>query len=128
MELSPHDWFARLKYGKSLLQLQQEMATSFEAHEQLSSINLLCARGRFGELRPADTRFKTDETHMFVFFVGNRYGLRELKAEEMADFFDDFCPCRREHDVESLRKQWQRLTTLGWVQGKPIKGKAIKDV
>jgi hypothetical protein len=121
-KLSPLDWFAWLKYGKTYNQLGVESGTNYEACRQLAELRLLCERGRFSfrKAQPkSDFLFKTDEAHTVVFFVAVPFGLHHLSAVERAHFFDDHCPCgKKEHDIESLRKQWARFKKT-WLSTMP---------
>jgi len=58
-----------------------------------------------GPIKP----FKTDLDHSDVFDFVLGFGLEKLTCEELADFFNEHCPCGRDdHDPESLKKQRAR--------------------
>jgi hypothetical protein len=50
--------------------------------------------------------FKGKMDHSNIFGFGLRLGLENLTAEELAIFFDRFCPsCREAHNADALRRQ-----------------------
>jgi len=55
-----------------------------------------------------------EHSNMFENFLG--FGLERLSPDELADFFDWFCPCGCEvHDADALKKQRVRCKrSLGW--------------
>jgi hypothetical protein len=58
-----------------------------------------------GPMKPA----KGDPDHSDLLEMGLEMGLDKLSPEELADFFDAFCPCGKIHDADALKKQ--RLRT-----------------
>ncbi|HUZ46415.1 MAG TPA: hypothetical protein VMW54_07235 [Terriglobia bacterium] len=58
-----------------------------------------------GPIKP----FKTGIDHSDVFDFVLGFGLEKLTSEELADFFNEYCPCgRNDHDPERLKKQRAR--------------------
>lgn len=49
--------------------------------------------------------------HRDIFTIGLSFasGMENLTGEELAEFFDDFCPCEKTHDARALQKQRKRL-------------------
>jgi hypothetical protein len=56
--------------------------------------------------------FKNDPTHWTLLESGIDLGLDELTSEELADCFDEVCPCRSPHDADAMKKQRNRLRKL----------------
>lgn len=57
--------------------------------------------------------FKGDLEHSNMFQTMWGFGLEKLNPEELAYFFDWYCPCgSKEHDPEALRKQRNRFKHL----------------
>lgn len=52
---------------------------------------------------------KSDRLHLAVFEMGLGLGLEKLTAEELADCFQEVCPCGKEHDADALKKQRARF-------------------
>lgn len=59
---------------------------------------------RLGGIKPV----KADLDHAGMFDVGLPLGLSTLTAEELADCFDEMCPCGKAHDADALKKQRAR--------------------
>ncbi|HVB55208.1 MAG TPA: hypothetical protein VNE63_02090 [Candidatus Acidoferrales bacterium] len=67
---------------------------------------LRCGRG---PLLP----FKGDSDHSSMFGALWGLGIEKLAPEELADFFDLYCPCGREgHDPDALKKQRTRFQNV----------------
>jgi hypothetical protein len=84
---------------------------ALEALRRISRISEEYQRHRFnlGGLKPP----KGDLEHFQMFEIGFDLGLNELSAEQLADCFDELCPCGNEiHDPDSLKKQRQRFRNL----------------
>jgi hypothetical protein len=59
---------------------------------------------RCDKQKPKPFKGKIDHSNMFQFGLG--LGLENLTAEELAIFFDRFCPsCRDAHNKDALRRQ-----------------------
>jgi len=56
--------------------------------------------------------FKIDSTHWTLLETGFDLGLQKLTSEELADCFDEVCPCGFPHDADALKKQRNRLRKL----------------
>jgi hypothetical protein len=52
---------------------------------------------------------KEHPQHAPLLSMGMELGLECLTAEELADCFDEICPCGKVHDPEALKKQRSRL-------------------
>ncbi len=64
-------------------------------------------RVRYGDGLPP---FKGNVDHRILMRRGLAYGLKEVTAEELAEFFDLFCPCGKDgHDASDLGKLRKRL-------------------
>ncbi len=59
-----------------------------------------------GRLHEEDFCFRTNEYHSTLILAGLPLGLGRLSEQELADCFDNICPCKREesHDGHTLRK------------------------
>lgn len=53
--------------------------------------------------------FEGNLDHNSLLEIGLPLGLDKLSEEEIADFFDDYCPCRGAHDPNALGKLRRRL-------------------
>jgi len=60
-----------------------------------------------GAIRP----FQGGTYHQDIFQFGLSFasGMEKLTGEELADFFDSFCPCEKIHDARALQRQLARL-------------------
>ena len=54
--------------------------------------------------------FKCDANHWLVFATLWNLGITELSSEELADLFDWFCPCRKDHLLDALKNQRARFS------------------
>lgn len=106
--LSMMEFFSEQRFGRPLYQLIAEDSKGIkESSDQLQRIIQDGHKLRYGEsVEP--TKGKIDHRIMFSFGLG--LGLEELTGEELATFFDTFCPtCSKEHDPESLSRQRESL-------------------
>lgn len=100
-------WF---RYRKNINQLTREYeAGDPKAVRQVNELRLELDLWSIGEIDPNRLRFKTDMDHFTLITGGLDLGLEKLTGEELADFFDEFCPCGKEHTVESLTKLRARI-------------------
>jgi len=53
--------------------------------------------------------FKRDEDHRRLFELLSCYESEPLTEYELAECFDEFCPCGQVHGADALRKQYARL-------------------
>jgi hypothetical protein len=58
---------------------------------------------------PNKLKFKTDLDHFDLMVFGTDLGLEPLSDEELAECFDELCPCGKEHYGENLRKLRTRI-------------------
>jgi len=89
------------------LEMEREKEGDLEAHNQL-----VRAADEFWLLRNGHgpvPSFKVDVTHSDLLVLGLHLGLSELTAEELADCFEEVCPCGKFHDADALKKQRGRL-------------------
>jgi len=56
------------------------------------------------QLPRGGVRFKTNARHNVLMLYGLAGGLMRLSSRELADFFDQFCPCGESHTLEVLRR------------------------
>jgi hypothetical protein len=53
---------------------------------------------------------KVNFLHRELLEIASSLGLNELTAEGLAEFYNDFCPCGKDHNGEAIRKLSKRLT------------------
>jgi hypothetical protein len=53
--------------------------------------------------------FKVDATHSDLLELGLPHGLRNLTSEELADCFQELCPCGKFHNPDALKRQRGRV-------------------
>jgi hypothetical protein len=54
--------------------------------------------------------FRIHQEHHFLFELGIDMGLNKLGGEELATFFDTYCPCgENPHDADALKKERSRV-------------------
>ena len=53
--------------------------------------------------------FHSDPYHRDLLQILFSFGGENLTSEELADCFEDYCPCGKEHDADALKKQRARL-------------------
>jgi hypothetical protein len=113
-EISDEDymlaWFAWNRYGKTCKQLLEEDRNGVRR----SSVRVLTIRRdyqrwRYNELDPEKARFKLAHEHQVLLRYGLAFGIGELSPEELADCFDELCPCGKIHFPENLRKLRTRV-------------------
>ena len=94
-------WFAWNRYGKTFKQLLEEDRNGVRQ----SSL------GVFGgiETDPENIEFKRDREHQVLIQYGLSLGIESISAEELADCFDELCPCGKTHSPENLRKLRARV-------------------
>jgi hypothetical protein len=103
-------WLCWFKYNKTYSQLLKEReAGNLKAIKQFHNINLEFDKWQFGHLDPNKLKFKTDIDHFDLMMAGLDLGLATCTAEQLADCFDDLCPCGKEHDPENLKKLRERI-------------------
>jgi hypothetical protein len=104
-------WLSWYKFGKTWKQLLHERGTgSRKASKQMLAVLADFEKWKFGEMDPNDLRFKVDRHHFNLMAFGMDFGIDKLTASELADYFDDLCPCGMAlHDVENLKKLRVRI-------------------
>jgi len=113
-EISDEDymlaWFAWNRYGKTLKQLLEEDRNGVrQSSMRVLAVNRDYQRWRYSELDPEKAKFKLDREHQVLLRYGLAFGIGALSAEELADCFDELCPCGKTHFPENLRKLRTRL-------------------
>lgn len=61
------------------------------------------------QLPRGGVRCKTNLDHNLLVLFGLADGLGRLTSQELADFFDQFCPCGETHTSEVLRRLCRKL-------------------
>jgi hypothetical protein len=98
------EFIAEQRYGRPLYQLvEEDRRHTKESSGKVLRIMQDAHKLRYGEgVQPP--KGKMDHRIIFGFAIGR--GLEKLTAEELAAFFDEFCPfCQGEHDPDALRRQ-----------------------
>jgi len=86
---------------------QKQQAGDLEAHRRIFRTGEDYIRAQFGKggIKPT----KGDYDHSGLFLIGFSMGLNDLTAEELADCFEELCPCGKLHDADALKKQRSRF-------------------
>jgi len=89
------------------LALEKEKEGDLKAHKQVvrASDEFWRLLNGHGPVPP----FKVDQPHTDLLELGLHLGLKVLTAEELADCFDEVCPCGKVHDPDALKKQRVRV-------------------
>lgn len=102
------EWLSWRRFGQPLTTLvAEEKAGNLEAHNKVSRLRddlWHLVHGR-GPLEP----FKGNSRHSEIMELGLNLGLTKLTDEELADCFDEFCRCGKDHDPDALKKQRARV-------------------
>ena len=106
-------WLTYVKYGRTLPELLSERkAGSWDAAKKLLRVQELSERVAFNKLRPTDRSLLADKNykraHRVLIQMGISFGLLQLTESELAEFFDEYCPCGK-HRPENLKKLRQRV-------------------
>jgi hypothetical protein len=102
------EWLCWRRFGQPLTTLvAEEKAGNLEAHDKVSRLrndlwHLVYGRG---SIEP----FKGNSRHSEIMELGMNLGLDALTDEELADCFDEFCKCGKDHDPDALKKQRARV-------------------
>jgi hypothetical protein len=102
------EWLCWRRFGQPLSALAaEERAGNLEAHDKVHRLKddlwrLLHGRG---PIEP----FKGNSRHSELMELGLNLGLDALTDEELADCFDEFCRCGKDHDPDALKKQRARV-------------------
>lgn len=105
------EWFCWRRFGHPLaILIAEEKAGSLEAHKKV-----LRVRDEFWRLvygKGPVVPFKGHSHHSDIMELGLNVGLDTLTQEELADCFDEVCPCGKAHDADTLKKQRTRVRKL----------------
>jgi hypothetical protein len=112
------EFISQQRFGRPLHQLIAEDAIGVrESSEQMQRIFQDCHHLRYGvEIQPPKGKMH----HRVILDFGMGRGIENLTEEELASFFDDFCPiCKKMHDPDSLGEQRkalkeQREAAISW--------------
>jgi hypothetical protein len=102
------EWLCWRRFGQPLTTLvAEEKAGNLVAHDKVSRLrnelwHLVYGRG---SIEP----FKGNSGHSEIMELGLNLGLANLTDEELADCFDEFCSCGKDHDPDALKKQRARV-------------------
>jgi hypothetical protein len=104
-------WFAWNRYGKTFKQLLEEDRDGVrQSSMRVVVVNRDYQLWRYGELDPEKMKFKPDREHQVMLLYGLNFGMESLSPEELADCFDELCPCGKTHFPDNLRKLRSRVT------------------
>ncbi len=102
------EWFHSERHGEPLGKtLERENSGDLEAFHmvQHTQEDLF----RIGHGKGLSTKFQGDPHHRDLLQLLLCFGGEKLTAEELADCFEEHCPCEKEHDPDALKKQRARL-------------------
>jgi hypothetical protein len=116
--LAMAEFLAQQRYGRPLHQIHSE--DSVGVKDSSGMMMRIIEDGH--KLRYGDvvTPPKGKMDHRIILDMGLGRGLEKLTNEELAEFFDEFCPtCEKEHDSDSMGRQRkaieeQRKAALDW--------------
>lgn len=101
------EWLTWRRTGRPLaVLLAEEKAGSLEAHKGMQRVRDDSWRAIHGE---SIESFKGNPIHCELLELGFGLGLNALSAEELADCFDELCPCGESHDADALKKLRARV-------------------
>jgi hypothetical protein len=108
-----YHWICWFKYNKTVKQLMSEYKSGdIKAVKQFHALNLEFDKCRLGEVDPNRLRFKTDIDHFDLIVAGLDLGIELLTPKELADCFDELCPCGLPHFPDLLSKLRTRIETM----------------
>jgi hypothetical protein len=102
------EWLCWRRYKQPLSALAaEEKAGNLEAHKKVHRLkdDLWRLLHKRGLIEP----FKGNSRHSELMELGLNLGLDTLTDEELADCFDEFCKCGKDHDPDALKKQRARV-------------------
>jgi hypothetical protein len=103
-------WLCWFRFGKTPQVLISEYESGErKATKQMNKLRLEFDMWRIGEINPNKLKFKIDLDHFTLMNGGFDLGLGKLTSEELADCFDELCPCGRPHFPENLAKLRSRI-------------------
>jgi hypothetical protein len=92
-----------LKYGITFRELVCQIERDPEAYQKLMRVHEDYRRFRWG--RSLDRlKMKFNLTHFQIISQGLDFGLKELNQEDLAECFDEICPCSKPHSSDYLKK------------------------
>ena len=102
-----------LKYQATVPELRwRELQGDRNAGRKVVETADLYNRWMHGQLPRGGVRVKTNVHHNLLMLFGLPGGLQKLTSKELADFFDQFCPCGETHTLEVLRRLRQKLLKM----------------
>lgn len=102
-----------LKYHATVPELQwREMQGDRNAGRQLVESEDVYNRWMHEQLPRGGIRVKTNVRHNVLMLFGLSGGLERLTSQELADFFDQFCPCGETHALEVLRRLRSKIVKV----------------
>jgi hypothetical protein len=102
-----------LKYQATVPELRsQEMRGDRNAGRKVVETADFYNRWMHEQLPRAGVRFKTNARHNVLMLYGLAGGLDRLSSRELAEFFDEFCPCGDTHSLEVLRRLRGKLVDV----------------
>lgn len=102
------EWLSWRRFGESLTTLvAEEKAGNLKAHNKVS--RLRTDLWQLAHLKGSIESFKGNSRHSELMELGLNLGLDALTDEELADCFDEFCKCGKDHDPDALKKQRTRV-------------------
>jgi len=102
------EWLCWRRTGQSLAVLvKEEKAGNLEAHKKVQRVR--DDYWRATHARQSLEPFKENPDHCELLELGWNLRLRRLSAEELADCFDELCPCGEVHDPDALKKLRARV-------------------
>jgi hypothetical protein len=103
-------WLCWFRFGKTLPTLtRQYNSGDRRAVKQMNKLRLELDMWAIGEVDPNKLKFKTDLDHFTLITSGLGMGFENLRPDELADCFDELCPCRKPHFSENLSKLRARI-------------------
>ncbi len=91
-------WFAWNRYGKTFKQLLEEDRKGVrQSSMRVLTVSRDYQHWRYRELDPEKAKFKLDREHQVLIQYGLAFGVESLSAEELADCFNELCPCGKTH-------------------------------
>lgn len=107
-EIGMLEWLHSERHGEALITTRAKAdAGDLESLHKLQRTEEDAFRIKHGK---ALKKFQGDPIHRDIFQFGIGLGLENLSSEELADCFDEVCPCGAEgHNADALKKQRSRF-------------------
>jgi len=103
-------WFRFGKNAEQLTALYE--AGDLKAVKQMHKLRLEYDMWKLGKVDPNKLKFKTDLDHFVLLNGGLDLGLEDLNPDQLAECFDELCPCGRVHEPENLKKLRRRIVKM----------------